>query len=109
MPTTLTALQHRPAAIEPPCGEVALPAAHVEAAGIAPLHAGSKIAVDLENELPAVRPLEVPGALPFRECAVGLPLLLKIRPFIGGTIPTAHELIPAFLHRVVGVVVFREL
>src|SRR6476620_12246873 len=104
MPTDLSALRNRPAAIEPAFGQIALPDADVEATLECP-RPDLGVTLDLQHELPAVGAREVRHALPSRECGAGFPLLLEIRPFIRGGIPTPHEVKPGFLHRVVVVIV----
>jgi hypothetical protein len=51
---TLSAQQEGPAAVEPAFRQVALSDADVDAAVIAPLHAGLVVTVDLQHELPAM-------------------------------------------------------
>ena len=74
---TLSALRHRPAAVEPAFGQVALPDADVEAALTNP-RPDLGVSLDLQHVLPAVGAREVRRALPRLEG--GLPRFLVIRP-----------------------------
>ena len=103
----LSALQHRPAAIEPAFGQIALPHADVEAALTDPWP-DLGVSLDLQHVLPAVGAREVRRALPSLEGGVGLPGFLVIRPLKWGAI-FVHALMKGFERRMVPVVVVGEL
>src|SRR5215510_7258906 len=75
----LSALRHRPAAIEPAFGQIAFPDANVEAALTDPWP-DLGVSLDLKHVLPAVGAREVRRALSSLEGGVGLPGFLVIRP-----------------------------
>jgi hypothetical protein len=103
----LSALHHRPAAIEPAFDQIALADADIDAAVIAP-RPDLPVTVDLQHELPVVGAREVRRALPSVERGEGLPPLLEIRPLNWRAI-LPHALIPDLDPRVVCVVVVAEL
>src|SRR5215510_11304167 len=74
----LSALRHRPRAIEPAFGQIAFPDANVEAALTDPWPDG--VSLDLQHVLPAVGAREVRRALSSLEGGVALPRFLVIRP-----------------------------
>src|SRR5215813_980216 len=83
---TLSALQHRPTAIEPAFGQIALPDADVEAALTSP-RPDLGISLDLQHVLPAISAREMRRALPSLEGGEGLARFLVIRPLKWRAIP----------------------
>src|SRR5262245_33693805 len=100
---SLRALTHRPAAIEPAFGQIALPDADIEA--VVPPVLVHKVAIELQHKLPLVGAREVRRALAGLEGGPGLPRFL---PDIGPA--TLLHAVPMGLHcRVVPVVVIGVL
>src|SRR5262249_17286426 len=104
---TLSALQHRPATIEPAFGQITFPDADIEAALTNP-RPDLGVSLDLQHVLPAVGAREVRRALPSLEGAVGLARFLVIRPINWSAI-LLNALMKGFDRRVVPVVVISEL
>ena len=100
---TLSALRHRPAAIEPAFGQIALPDADVKAALTNP-RPDLGVSLDLQHVLPADGAREVRCALPSLEGGVGLARFLAIRPLEWRAI-LLYALMKSFDCRVVPVVV----
>src|SRR5215831_3686921 len=100
---TLSALQHRPAAIEPAFGQIALPDADVEATLTNP-RPDLGVSLDLQHVLPAVGAREVRRALPSLKGVVGLARFLVIRP-INCSALLLYALMKGLDRRVVPVVV----
>jgi hypothetical protein len=107
MPERLSALRHRPAAIEPAFGQIAVPDADVEAALTDP-RPDLGVSLDLQHVLPAIGAREVRRALPSLKGVVGFARFLVIRPINWSAI-LLYAVMKGLDRRMVQVIVICEL